>query len=55
MINTVDGQIFGGFLEHMGRSIFEGVYDPNSMHTDEDGMRSDVLEALHQLEMPSRA
>ena len=52
MIKTVDGQIFGGFLEHMGRSIFEGAYDPNSMHADEDGMRSDVLEALHQLEMP---
>ena len=52
MINTVDGPIFGGFLEHMGRTIFEGVYDPNSMHADEDGMRSDVLEALHQLEMP---
>ena len=36
----------------MGRSIFEDLYDPNSMHADEDGIRSDVLEALHQLEMP---
>ena len=52
IVDTVDDRIFGGFLEHMGRSIYEGVYDPNSMHADEDGMRSDVLEALHQLEMP---
>ena len=52
MINTVDGQIFGGFLEHMRRSIFEGVYDPDSMHVHEDGMQTDILEALHQLKMP---
>ena len=52
IVGTVDDRIFGGFLEHMGRSIYEGVYDPNSMHADEDGMRTDVLEALHQLEMP---
>ena len=36
----------------MGRSIYEGVYDPDSMHGDEDGVRTDVLEALHQLEIP---
>ena len=43
-IDTVDDRIFGGFLEHMGRSIYEGVYDPDSEHADEDGMRIDSLE-----------
>ena len=52
VVDTVDDRIFGGFLEHMGRSIYEGVYDPDSMHAHEDGMRTDILEALHQLEMP---
>ena len=52
IIDTVDDRIFGGFLEHMGRSIYEGVYDPDSEHADEDGMRTDVLDALRQLEMP---
>ena len=52
IIGTVDDRIFGGFLEHMGRSIYEGVYVPDSIHGDEDGVRTDVLEALHQLEMP---
>tara|TARA_Y100000758_G_scaffold252592_1_gene189070 strand:- start:501 stop:725 length:225 start_codon:yes stop_codon:yes gene_type:complete len=28
VVDTVDDRIFGGFLEHMGRSIYEGVYDP---------------------------
>ena len=52
MIDTVDDRVFGGFLEHTDRSIYEGVYDPDSMHVREDGMRTDILEALHQLKMP---
>ncbi|MEE3330257.1 MAG: alpha-L-arabinofuranosidase C-terminal domain-containing protein [Myxococcota bacterium] len=50
-IGEVDPRIFGGFLEHMGRSIYEGVYEPSSPHADEDGFRSDVLEALRGLEL----
>ena len=43
VIDEVSPLIFGGFLEHMGRCIYEGVYDPDSAHADEDGFRSDVL------------
>lgn len=28
-IGTVDARIFGGFLEHMGRAVYQGVYDPD--------------------------
>ena len=52
IVGTVDDRIFGGFLEHTDRSIYEGVYDPDSMHVHEDGMQTDILEALHQLKMP---
>ncbi len=45
-ISPVDPRIFGGFLEHMGRAVYEGVYDPESAHADSDGFRKDVLEAL---------
>lgn len=45
-IGPVDPRIFGGFLEHMGRAVYEGVYDPKSAHADENGFRSDVLEAM---------
>ena len=38
--------LFGGFAEHMGRCIYEGIYDPESTHADEHGLRKDVLEAL---------
>ncbi len=48
-IGAISPLIFGGFLEHMGRSIYEGVYDPDSAHADDDGMRKDVLTALANL------
>jgi alpha-N-arabinofuranosidase len=47
----VDPRVFGGFLEHMGRAVYEGVYDPNSAHADADGFRVDVLSALRRLNM----
>ncbi len=50
-IGAVDPRIFGGFLEHIGRAVYEGVFDPNSAHADENGFRKDVLEALRQLHM----
>jgi alpha-N-arabinofuranosidase len=51
VIDEVSPLIFGGFLEHMGRCIYEGVYDPESPHADEDGFRADVLEALRGLDV----
>jgi alpha-N-arabinofuranosidase len=48
-IGTVDPRIFGGFLEHMGRAVYEGVYDPKSLHADSDGFRRDVLDAMRPM------
>ena len=45
-VAPVDPRLFGGFLEHMGRCVYEGVYDPTSRHADAYGFRRDVLEAL---------
>jgi alpha-L-arabinofuranosidase len=48
-IGPVDPRLFGGFLEHIGRAIYEGVYDPQSSHADENGFRKDVLRSLEKL------
>ena len=48
-IGRVDARIFGGFLEHMGRAVYEGVYDPASTLADKDGFRTDVLNALRSM------
>lgn len=50
-IGEVDARVFGGFAEHLGRVIYEGLYDPDSRHADEDGCRRDVMEALRRLRM----
>ena len=50
-VGDVSPLIYGGFLEHLGRSIYEGVYDPDSAHADGDGFRSDVIAALDELAM----
>lgn len=51
-IDNVDPRIFGGFIEHMGRCIYEGIYDIESDLADEDGFRTDVLESLKALNIP---
>ena len=48
-IAPVDPRIFGGFLEHIGRAVYEGVYEPSSKHAGQDGFRKDVLNALKPL------
>jgi alpha-N-arabinofuranosidase len=50
-IAPVDPRVFGGFLEHMGRAVYQGVYEPDSAHADEDGFRKDVLGALREMRM----
>lgn len=49
LIDEVDPRVFGGFLEHLGRAVYEGVYEPKSPHADENGCRKDVLDALKRL------
>jgi alpha-N-arabinofuranosidase len=49
---AIDPRIFSGFLEHMGRAVYEGVYDPGSPLADANGFRRDVLEAIRKLRMP---
>ncbi len=51
VVDKVDPRVFGGFLEHMGRAVYEGVYDPGCAHADDMGCRTDVLNALKRLEM----
>ncbi len=45
-IAEISPLLFGGFAEHMGRCVYEGIYEPKSKHADKDGLRTDVLDAL---------
>ncbi len=44
--------IFGGFLEHFGRQVYGGVFEPDSPLSDKDGFRQDVVAALKELKAP---
>lgn len=44
--------IYGQFIEHMGRCIYGGVFEPGSALADERGLRGDVLESLRGLRIP---
>ncbi len=48
-IGEISPLLFGGFAEHMGRCVYEGIFDPASPLADEDGLRTDVLDALREL------
>jgi alpha-N-arabinofuranosidase len=49
---ALDRNLFGSFLEHLGRAIYEGVYDPGSKLSDGNGFRKDVLNEIRQLGVP---
>ena len=45
----IDRNIYGNFVEHLGRCIYGGLYEPGSPLSDEKGYRRDVLEATRAL------
>jgi alpha-N-arabinofuranosidase len=51
-IAPLDRNLFGSFLEHLGRAIYGGIYDPGSKLSDSNGFRKDVLNEIRQLGVP---
>jgi alpha-L-arabinofuranosidase len=51
-IAPLDRNLFGSFLEHLGRAVYEGIYDPGSKLSDANGFRKDVLNEIRQLGVP---
>ncbi len=48
-IGEVHPHIYGNFTEHLGRHIYGGIYDPTSPLANEKGFRTDVIEAVKDL------
>ena len=51
-IAPLDRNLFGSFLEHLGRAIYQGIYDPGSPLSDSNGFRKDVIEEVRKLGVP---
>lgn len=50
--SDLDRRLFGSFLEHLGRAIYTGVYDPDSRFADAHGFRQDVIDEVKALGVP---
>jgi alpha-L-arabinofuranosidase len=48
-IGEVNKNIYGNFVEHLGRCVYGGIYEENSPLSDERGLRKDVMEAVKDL------
>ena len=51
-IGQIDPRIYGSFIEHLGRAIYGGIYQPAHPCADEDGFRQDVLDLVKELGVP---
>jgi alpha-N-arabinofuranosidase len=51
-VAPLDRNLFGSFLEHLGRAIYEGIYDPGSKLSDSNGFRKDVMDEVRQMGVP---
>jgi len=51
-IDNLDPRIYGSFVEHMGRCVYEGIYDPGHPSANALGFRQDVMELVKELNTP---
>ncbi len=51
-IADIDRRLYGSFLEHLGRAVYTGIYEPGHPRADGQGMRRDVIDLVRQLDTP---
>lgn len=52
VIGDIGENLFGGFLEHVGRAIYTGIYEPEHPTADRDGFRTDGMDMVRELHVP---
>ncbi|GAA2285994.1 alpha-N-arabinofuranosidase [Streptomyces roseiscleroticus] len=48
-VGAVDPRLFGSFVEHLGRCVYTGIFEPGHPSADTDGIRTDVLDLVREL------
>jgi len=48
-VGPIHRRIFGSFVEHLGRSVYDGIYEPGHPTADAEGFRQDVIELVREL------
>ncbi|MDD2213849.1 MAG: alpha-N-arabinofuranosidase, partial [Oscillospiraceae bacterium] len=48
-VAQTDPRVFGSFIEHLGRAVYGGIYEPGHPTADANGFRQDVIDLVKQL------
>jgi alpha-N-arabinofuranosidase len=51
-VGDVDPRLYGSFVEHLGRCVYTGIYEPEHPKADSAGFRTDVAELVRELDVP---
>ena len=51
-VSDVDPRLYGSFVEHMGRCVYTGIYEPGHPRADAGGFRRDVADLVRELGVP---
>ena len=52
VIGRIDPRIYGSFIEHLGRAVYNGIYEPGHPLANQDGFRTDVMKLISDLHVP---
>jgi alpha-N-arabinofuranosidase len=48
-VGPIDRRLFGSFVEHLGRCVYDGIFEPGHATVDEHGFRTDVMDLVREL------
>jgi len=51
-IAEIDPRMYGSFIEHLGRAVYGGIFEPGHPTADDEGFRRDVLALVKELDVP---
>jgi len=49
IVGPINRRLFGAFVEHLGRCVYDGLYEPGHVSADSEGFREDVIELVKEL------
>jgi alpha-L-arabinofuranosidase len=52
IVGEIDPRLYGSFIEHLGRAVYTGIYEPDHPTADENGMRGDVMDLVREINVP---
>nr|WP_321463210.1 alpha-N-arabinofuranosidase [uncultured Cohaesibacter sp.] len=52
IVAKIDPRLYGSFIEHLGRAVYSGIYEPGHASADDQGFRQDVLDLVRELDVP---